>query len=66
MSLRYKKASDEENELYKKLKELLPTELNDLFEEYISANDKTTELLAVERYKIGFETGLLIGLEIKK
>ena len=66
MSLKYKKASDKEIELYKKLKGLLPAELNDLFEEYISANDKTSELLGLERYKIGFKTGLLIGLETKK
>ena len=66
LSNEYMKASKKEIELYKKLKDQLPTELCELFDEYIQVNDNVTELLALERYKLGFKTGLQMGIECNK
>ena len=66
LSNEYMKASKKEIELYKKLKEQLPNELCELLDEYIQINDNVTELLALERYKLGFKTGLQMGIECNK
>ena len=66
LSNKYIKASKKEIELYKKLKDQLPNELCELFDEYIQVNDNVTELLALERYKLGFKTGLQMGIECNK
>ena len=66
MSPKYRMASDKEIEIYNQIKNIASPEIQDLLEQLMNANDKTSEQLALERYKIGFKTGLLMGLEINR
>lgn len=66
MSKKYQIITDKEITLLNKIKELITSEIKDLLEEYERLNNESTEQLALERYKIGFKTGLQIGLELNK
>ena len=61
----YKRLSKKELELYNELKEKLPQDLIELFEQYINAFLATVENETKSRYIQGFKTGLLIAIECK-
>lgn len=65
-SKKYQIITDKEITLFNKIKDLSTPKIKDLLEEYERLNNESTEQLALERYKIGFKTGLQIGLELNK
>lgn len=59
----YKKASKIESAKYDKLAKTLNEEQLKLLNEYIEAIQDSNEIEVKDRYKQGFKTGLLIGIE---
>lgn len=61
----YKKACEKELKLYDELKTKLPTDTQELFENFVNATQNSSAILEKERYVLDFKTGVVIGIESK-
>jgi len=65
MSKEYKTMKKKESVAYDNLAKVLNDEQLKLLDNYIEASQDSNEIEVKERYKQGFKTGVLIGIECK-